>query len=88
VLRIKFFGDGCHENQRLEDIANVIEFIAEHLLSWPIIFNMISNYVILTTCEADAENALADVRTWMASHQLELHPDKIRLHIRRSQGLE
>jgi RNA-directed DNA polymerase len=37
------------------------------------------DFVILTTCEADAENALAEVREWMASHQLELHPDKTRI---------
>jgi RNA-directed DNA polymerase len=37
------------------------------------------DFVILTTCEADAENALAEVKEWMASHQLELHPDKTRI---------
>jgi hypothetical protein len=37
------------------------------------------DFVILTTCEADAENALAEVRKWMESHQLELHPEKTRI---------
>jgi RNA-directed DNA polymerase len=37
------------------------------------------DFVILTTSEAEAEQALATVRDWMASHQLELHPDKTRI---------
>ena len=37
------------------------------------------DFIILTTCEADAEKALAEVREWMVSHQLELHPDKTRI---------
>ena len=37
------------------------------------------DFVILTTSEAEAEQALATVREWMASHQLELHPDKTRI---------
>jgi RNA-directed DNA polymerase len=37
------------------------------------------DFVILTTCEADAEKALAEIREWMASHQLELHPEKTRI---------
>lgn len=37
------------------------------------------DFVILTASEADAENALAEVRGWMASHQLELHPEKTRI---------
>ena len=37
------------------------------------------DFVILTTSEAEAENALAEVRKWMESHQLELHPEKTRI---------
>jgi RNA-directed DNA polymerase len=37
------------------------------------------DFVILTTSETDAENALTEVRKWMASHHLELHPDKTRI---------
>ena len=33
----------------------------------------------LATCEAEAERALAEVRGWMESHQLELHPEKTRI---------
>jgi hypothetical protein len=37
------------------------------------------DFVILVTCEAEDERALAEVRGWMASHQLELHPEKTRI---------
>ena len=37
------------------------------------------DFVILTTCEAEAEQALAAVRAWMASHRLELHPENTRI---------
>jgi RNA-directed DNA polymerase len=37
------------------------------------------DFVILTASEADAESALAEVRGWMASHQLELYPEKTRI---------
>jgi len=37
------------------------------------------DFVILTTSEAEAENALAEVRKWMESHQLELHSEKTRI---------
>ena len=37
------------------------------------------DFVILATCEAEAERALAEVRGWMESHQLELHPEKTRI---------
>lgn len=37
------------------------------------------DFVILATCEAEAEQALATVREWMESHQLELHPEKTRI---------
>lgn len=37
------------------------------------------DFVILTTSEAEAEQALATVKEWMASHHLELHPDKTRI---------
>jgi len=37
------------------------------------------DFVILTTSEAEAENALTDVRQWMESHHLELHPEKTRI---------
>ena len=37
------------------------------------------DFVILTTCEAEAEKALAEVRQWMEKHHLELHPDKTRI---------
>lgn len=37
------------------------------------------DFVILTTCETDAENALTEVRAWIESHQLELHPEKTRI---------
>ncbi|MFI3136624.1 MAG: group II intron reverse transcriptase/maturase [Methylococcaceae bacterium] len=37
------------------------------------------DFVILTTSEAEAEQALATVREWMASHHLELHPEKTRI---------
>jgi RNA-directed DNA polymerase len=37
------------------------------------------DFVILTTSEAEAEKALAEIRAWMASHQLELHPEKTRI---------
>ena len=37
------------------------------------------DFVILTTSEAEAEKALAEVRQWMENHHLELHPDKTRI---------
>ncbi len=37
------------------------------------------DFVILTTSEAEAEKALTEVRQWMESHHLELHPDKTRI---------
>ena len=37
------------------------------------------DFVILTTCEAEAGRALAEVRGWMEGHQLELHPEKTRI---------
>jgi RNA-directed DNA polymerase len=37
------------------------------------------DFVILTTSEAEAEQALITVREWMASHYLELHPEKTRI---------
>jgi RNA-directed DNA polymerase len=37
------------------------------------------DFIILTTCEAEAEQALAIVREWMIMHQLELHPEKTRI---------
>jgi RNA-directed DNA polymerase len=37
------------------------------------------DFIILTTSEAEAEQALAIVREWMESHQLELHPEKTRI---------
>ena len=37
------------------------------------------DFVILTTCEAEAEKALAEVRQWMEKHHLELHPGKTRI---------
>ena len=39
----------------------------------------VTRLVILTTCEAEAEKALAEVRQWMEKHHLELHPDKTRI---------
>ena len=37
----------------------------EHLRG---VFPRVTRLVILTTCEADAEKALAEVREWMASY--------------------
>jgi len=37
------------------------------------------DFVILTTSEAEAEKALAEVRQWMENHHLELPPDKTRI---------
>jgi RNA-directed DNA polymerase len=37
------------------------------------------DFIILTTSEAEAEEALAAVRAWMEKHQLELHPEKTRI---------
>lgn len=37
------------------------------------------DFIILTTSEAEADQALAIVRGWMESHQLELHPEKTRI---------
>ena len=37
------------------------------------------DFVILTTSEAEAEKALAEVMQWMEKHYLELHPDKTRI---------
>ena len=37
------------------------------------------DFIILTTSEAEAEKALAEVRQWMEKHHLELHPDKTRI---------
>ncbi|MGH8475653.1 MAG: reverse transcriptase domain-containing protein [Methylococcales bacterium] len=41
--------------------------------------NNADDCVILTTSEADAESALALVKEWMNSHELELHPEKTRI---------
>jgi RNA-directed DNA polymerase len=37
------------------------------------------DFIILTTSEAEAQQALDIVREWMANHQLELHPEKTRI---------
>jgi RNA-directed DNA polymerase len=37
------------------------------------------DFVILTSCEADAEQALSEVRQWMDKHHLELHPEKTKI---------
>lgn len=37
------------------------------------------DFVILTTSEEGAEDALVQVRSWMSRHQLELHPEKTRI---------
>ena len=37
------------------------------------------DFVILTTCEADAEQAVSEVRQWMDTHHLELHPEKTKI---------
>jgi RNA-directed DNA polymerase len=37
------------------------------------------DFIILTTSEAEAAQALAIVRGWMENHQLELHPEKTRI---------
>jgi len=61
-------------------LANIYLNEQDHLLGEK--YRMVryaDDFVILTTCEAGAEKALAEVRKWMASHQLELHPDKTRL---------
>ena len=42
-------------------------------------FPRVTRLVILTTSEAEAENALEEVRQWMGIHQLELHPEKTRI---------
>ena len=37
------------------------------------------DFIILTTSEADAEQALLEVRQWMGKHHLELHPEKTKI---------
>jgi RNA-directed DNA polymerase len=61
-------------------LANIYLNELDHLIGEKYrIVRYADDFVILTTCEADAEKALAEVREWMASHQLELHPDKTRI---------
>ena len=61
-------------------LANIYLNELDHLIGEKYrIVRYADDFVILTTREAEAESALAEVREWMASHQLELHPEKTRI---------
>ena len=61
-------------------LANIYLNELDHLIGQK--YRMVryaDDFVILTTSEAEAESVLAEVRKWMESHHLELHPDKTRI---------
>ncbi len=61
-------------------LANIYLNELDHLIGEKYrIARYADDFVILTTCEAEAEKTLAEVRKWMESQQLELHPEKARI---------
>ena len=61
-------------------LANIYLNELDHLIGGK--YRMVryaDDFIILTTSEAEAEKALAEVRQWMEKHHLELHPDKTRI---------
>ncbi len=61
-------------------LANIYLNELDHLIGEK--YHMVryaDDFVILTACEDEAEQALAIVREWMVKHHLELHPEKTRI---------
>lgn len=61
-------------------LANIYLNELDHLMGEK--YSMVryaDDFVILTTSEAEAEKALTEVRQWIESHHLELHPEKTRI---------
>jgi RNA-directed DNA polymerase len=61
-------------------LANIYLNELDHLIGEKYrIVRYADDFVILTRSETEAESALAEVRAWMESHQLELHPEKTKI---------